>query len=271
VITLDQVAKFLSLHGYSVLFLAVFAEQIGLPLPALPILLGAGALASAGHMDYMSVILLALVATLASDIIWYEIGRRRGASILGLLCRVSLEPDSCVRKTGSLFARHGARSLVIAKFVPGLNTAAPPMAGVQRMGYFRFLFFDGVGALLWIVVFTTLGYLCSDQLEQVMSRATALGGSLAAVIVAVLAVFVLWKYFQRRRVLRETIIERVPATQLARALESDEPPVVVDLREPLEQASDPVTIPGALLIPWGGFEARLAEIPVGKDVILFCT
>ena len=124
---MDQVAEFLTRHGYLVLFGTVFVEQIGLPLPAIPILLAAGALARTGHMDFMPVVALALLASLTSDCIWYEIGRRRGGRVLGLLCRISLEPDTCVRKTESVFARHGTRSLLIAKFVPGLSTAAPPM------------------------------------------------------------------------------------------------------------------------------------------------
>lgn len=146
---MNETIEFLLRHGYVVLFLFVFAEQIGLPLPAIPVLLAMGALAGAGEMSYGLALGVAVIASVASDLIWYCVGRVRGGSVLNLLCRIALEPDSCVRRTEETFARHGARSLLFAKFVPGLNTAAPPLAGLFRMKLRRFLAFDALGALLY--------------------------------------------------------------------------------------------------------------------------
>src|ERR1044071_3407497 len=160
-LSLDQAADFLIRHGYMVLL-----EQLGLPIPAAPLLIAAGALARAGKMNLTFAMTLAFVAAILADLFWYFLGRYRGGRILKLLCRISLEPDSCVRRTENLFIRHGIRSLLVAKFIPGLNTAAPSLAGVFRMPVRRFLIFDSLGAFFWVVTVIRLGLIFSDQLEQ---------------------------------------------------------------------------------------------------------
>src|SRR3990172_6449002 len=167
---MNEVFAFVLRHGYSVLFVWVFAEQLGLPVPAIPILLAAGALAGAGKMSFAVVLGLAVAAALAGDGIWYESGRRRGGQVLNFLCRISLEPDSCVRRTEDIYAKHGVRALVVAKFIPGFSTAAPPLAGAFRMKLTKFLGYDGLGALLWAGTFAGLGYIFSDQLESVAAN-----------------------------------------------------------------------------------------------------
>src|SRR5258706_8328024 len=141
--------EFLICHGYSLLFALVLAEQLGLPVPAAPVLMAMGALAGLGKFSFAAALAVAAVAAILSDAIWYEIGRRRGRGVLSLLCRISIEPDSCVKRTDDLFARHGARTLVVAKWVPGLTNAAPALAGIFRMRVPRFLAIDGAAALLW--------------------------------------------------------------------------------------------------------------------------
>jgi membrane protein DedA with SNARE-associated domain len=155
---LNEAIAFLIQHGYALLFAWVLVEQIGLPVPAAPLLLAAGALAGSGRMDIALVAGLAIVAALVADMFWYYLGRYRGSRVLKLLCRISLEPGSCVRRTEDVFARHGAQSLLIAKFVPGLNTAATPLAGIFRMPVSRFMLFDGLGAFAWVATFAGLGY-----------------------------------------------------------------------------------------------------------------
>jgi len=140
-------------YGYAVVFGTVLGEQIGLPIPAIPVMLAAGALVGGGHLNLMLLLALSGVASLMADTAWYWIGRAGGARVLGLLCRISLERDTCVRKTEGIFARHGARSLLIAKFIPGFSTIAPPLAGVVRMPFTHFLFFSGLGGLFWSGVF----------------------------------------------------------------------------------------------------------------------
>ncbi len=167
----EEAIQFLIQHGYALLFGWVLVEQIGLPIPAIPLLLAAGALAGSGRMNFTLAMALVIIAVLAADMFWYYLGRYRGSRILKLLCRISLEPDACVRRTEDVFVRHGALSLLIAKFVPGLNTAAPALAGIFRMPVLRFIVFDGLGAFFWVATFTGLGYLFSDQLDSSLSPA----------------------------------------------------------------------------------------------------
>src|SRR5258708_2495913 len=127
---MHKTLEFLLHHGHAVLLAWVFVEQIGLPVPSLPILLAAGALAGSGRFSFTGSIFLSVIACLVADSSWYVLGRVRGIKILQLLCKISLEPDSCVRRTEGVFAKQGARSLVLAKFVPGLGTVAPPLAGI---------------------------------------------------------------------------------------------------------------------------------------------
>src|SRR5262245_7236787 len=163
-LSLEQAADFLIRHGYVVLFGWVLLEQMGLPIPSVPLLIAAGALARAGKMNLTFAVTLAFIALILADLFWYALGRYRGVRILKLLCRISLEPDSCVRRTENVFVRHGVQSLLIAKFVPGLNTAAPSLAGVFRMPVRRFMIFDSLGRLFWGGTFTGFGFVFSDQL-----------------------------------------------------------------------------------------------------------
>ena len=143
---MNEPIEFLIQHGYILLFAWVLIEQIGLPVPAVPLLIAAGALAGSGKINLALAMGSAIIAVLLADVFWYHVGRYRGGRVLKLLCRISLEPDSSVRRTEDVFARHGAHSLLIAKFVPGLNTAAPTMAGIFRMPLPRFMVSDGLGA-----------------------------------------------------------------------------------------------------------------------------
>ena len=172
---MNEAVAFLIRHGYAVLFLWVAVEQLGLPVPSEPVLLATGALAGAGQLWLPLAIVVGVAASLLADVVWYEIGRTRGSRVLRFLCRISLEPDSCVRQSQEQFARYGARALLVAKFVPGLNSVAQPLAGVLGMQRGRFLVFDVLGALLWIGAYMVLGHVFSDQLEQVAAYGAQLG------------------------------------------------------------------------------------------------
>jgi membrane protein DedA with SNARE-associated domain len=140
--------EFLTSYGYAALFACVLAEQLGLPLPAAPFLLAAGALASAGKLNLAVALLLAVAASLVGDTVWYYLGKTRGMAVLRLLCKISLEPDACVRQTNAAYSKHGTRWLLFAKFIPGVSTVAPPMAGIYRLSLWRFITADGIGASL---------------------------------------------------------------------------------------------------------------------------
>lgn len=268
---MDETFQFLIRHGYTVLFVWVLAEQLGLPLPATPLLLAAGALAGAGQMNLALAIGVAVLASLLGDVSWYEFGRRRGGKVLSLLCRISLEPDSCVRKTEGAFTRNGARSLLIAKFVPGLNTMAPPLAGIIGMSLWRFLIFDAIGALLYIGSFVGLGYVFSNQLEQVAERLASLGFSVLLICFGALAAYIGWKYVQRRRFIRSLRIARITPEELNRKIEAGEEVVVVDLRGMHDVEAAPQTIPGAIRFSPEKVEEEHGQIPRDREIVLFCT
>jgi membrane protein DedA with SNARE-associated domain len=230
-----------------------------------------GALAGAGQISYPLALLLAVAASLLSDVIWYQLGRRRGATMLDLLCRISLEPDSCVRRTQDVFARHGARALLYSKFVPGLNTAAPPLAGLFQMRLSRFLVFDALGALFWAGGFSALGFIFSDQLERVAAWAAQLGGWLVVVLAAGLAGYIAWKYIDRQRFIRKLRVARITPEELQRKLAAGENLMVVDLRHSLDFEATSATLPGAIHIAPDELEHRHLEIPRDRDIILYCT
>ena len=267
-LSLEQAVDFLIRHGYALLFGWVLLEQMGLPIPAIPLLIAAGALARAGKMNLTFAVTLAFVAVILADLFWYSLGRYRGGRILKLLCRISLEPDSCVRRTENLFVRHGVHSLLVAKFVPGLNTAAPSLAGIFRMPVRRFMIFDSLGGLFWVVTFTSLGLIFSDQLEQIALR---WGGWLVAVLAGSLAAYILWKFIQRRRFLRRLRIARITPKELMDKLTAGENISIVDLRQPIDIEAFPQMIPGALRIAMEEIEDRHGEIPRDRDVVLYCS
>ena len=178
---METFLNFLVEHGYAVVFAWVALDQAGLPLPAVPILLGAGALASAGTLSLPVVVALAALASVPIDWIWFELGRRRGGRVLNLLCAISLEPDYCVRNTEAMFSRLGVASLLIAKFVPGLQTIAPPMAGMTGMSLGFFLLLDTAGALIWAGLIAGIGFVFGDQLTSMAEQFAELG-TLAGII-----------------------------------------------------------------------------------------
>lgn len=267
---MNEVSAFLVEYGEIVLVAVVFAEQIGLPLPAIPVLLAVGALAGVGKMNLGVAVSLSVIACFAGDLVWYELGRHRGRQALNLLCRISLEPDSCVRRTETFFSRHGLRALVMAKFIPGLSTITPALAGLFGVSGKRFLLYNGLGALLWTVAFVGPGYLFSNQLEAIAAQAASLGLSLVVTLGAGLVAYIAYKFVHRQRLLRELRVARISPGELKRLMDDGQEVLVVDLRGALDHEADPYTIPGALRMTPEELEHRHHEIPRHQEVILFC-
>jgi membrane protein DedA with SNARE-associated domain len=267
---MDNVLPFLIQHGYSVLFVWVLAETMGLPIPCAPLLITAGALAGAGEMSLFLCIATGTSAALLSDIFWYVMGRRRGGEVLSLICRISLEPDSCVRRTENIFARYGARSLLITKFLPGLSAVSTPLAGVIRMRLSLFLLFDTLGILVWVGAYALSGYLFSEQLDRAIANAVGMGKTLLVLVAGGLTVFILWKYALRRRLLRELSIARITPEELKQRLDAGEGVMIIDVRHPLDSEVDPYIIPGALRIPSEQME-NYPEVSSGREVVVYCT
>jgi membrane protein DedA with SNARE-associated domain len=258
-------------YGLLVLFVWVFVEQGGIPLPVAPLLLAVGALAAAQQMSLPLALVVTIVASLLADLLWYVIGRRRGGEALGVLCRVTLEPDYCVRRAQDLFLKHRLRSLLLGKFLPGINPLVAGLAGVAGIGVGRFVVYDVGSAALWAGTWTGLGYLLRDVLEEVTAWLSQLGEWAIALVAAVLAGYIGIKYAQRRRFLRQLRIARIAPEEVRRRLAAGEPTVVVDLRTSLDAAGVPFTIPGALRMSPDELESRHAEISRDAEIVLVCT
>lgn len=268
---MQELLRVFSQHGYGLLFLFVLADQVGLPIPALPVLLAVGALAGQGSLSLAWAVLVAVLAAVASDLLWYGLGRLRGRPVLHLVCRVTLEPDFCVRKAQDVFLRHGLRALLFAKFVPGLSTVAPPLAGLLRFPLFVFLFWDAAGAVLWAGVWMGAGYLLREQLELLAVFAGRFAAASAIVLAGALAAYVLGAWAKRQRFLRQHRMNRISPSELKQMLLSGEKVLVVDLRHSLDLGIEPVKIPGAVQMLPEDLMRRHAEITAGGDVVLYCS
>jgi membrane protein DedA with SNARE-associated domain/rhodanese-related sulfurtransferase len=268
---MHSILEFLVRHGYVVLLGWVFTEQIGLPIPSLPVLLAAGALAGTGRISFFASLFLAILGSLAADTIWFNLGRLKGIKVLQFLCKISLEPDSCVRRTEGIFAKEGARSLLLAKFLPGLGAVAPPLAGIFHMRLARFLLFDATGAGLWAGTFLGLGYVFSEQIERIADHAATLGGGLLVILIGALAGYIGYKYYKRQHFIRELRISRITAEELKSQIDRGEDMVIVDLRHALDFEADPETIPGAFRMDAKELREKNDKLPRDRQIILYCT
>jgi membrane protein DedA with SNARE-associated domain/rhodanese-related sulfurtransferase len=258
-------------YSYVLLFGWVLVEQCGIPLPATPVLLAAGALSAEHQLSFPVVLLVGVAAALMADTGWYLVGRRYGHHVLRLLCKLSMEPTICVRRTQDSFGRRREVTLMIAKFVPGLATLAPPVAGQNGMAYGKFLFFDGIGATLWIATILAIGRFFGDFLKHNPGMLNWTGRFSGALLVIGVIGFFVVRLYRRRMVLRKLIASRLEPEELKKQLDAGEPVFIVDLRHPLELLPDPFTLPGALHFSPDALAARHLEIPRDRDVVLYCT
>jgi membrane protein DedA with SNARE-associated domain/rhodanese-related sulfurtransferase len=263
---MNETLDFLTQQGSLVLAAAVFAEQIGLPIPALPFLIAAGALVGNGQMGVGIAVLSAIAAAMAADQVWFELGRRHGRLVLNWLCRISLEPTSCVRRTEDLFARHGVRGLIIAKFVPGFSTIAPPLAGIVGLSVPQYLLYNGLGTLLWVGTGIGLGWAFSDQLEQALAMSAHIGPRVLLGMLAVVMGYIVYKAVHRY--LADQRVPRITVRQVIDKLAAGENPVIVDLRSLAGQQAP--GIPGAMPLSLDDLIAGQHALPRDRDVILYC-
>jgi membrane protein DedA with SNARE-associated domain/rhodanese-related sulfurtransferase len=257
--------------GLGLVFLNVLLDQLGLPVPAVPTLVVAGAMAGVGRLSGPEVFALAVGACLLGDGAWYTAGRIYGGRVMSLLCRISLSPDSCVAQTQSSFERWGAKLLLVAKFVPGLSIIAPPLAGATRMGWARFLAFSLLGSILWVGVALAAGSLLRGEIVELLPRAVHLGGAAAVVLLALLGCYIGWKWWERRRFYAALNMARISVAELHEQLASGADPVIVDVRSPTAQLVELRRIPGALHLPAREVGQHLARLPRDRDIVLYCT
>ncbi len=258
-------------HGTILVFGNVLLEQLGLPVPAVPTLVVAGALAADGKLSLAALLLAAFVPTVFADSLWFFLGRRYGQKLLKALCRVSLSPDTCVRQTEGVFEKYGLASLLFAKFVPGYSTIAPPLAGASGTPYARFVFFTAGGTLLWAGSALALGALFHRTVDRVLAGLSSLGGWAFVVLAGGLLLYILFKWHQRRRFYRFLRMARIRVADLRTLMDAGESPVIVDVRSSGARQRDPRRIPGAVAIDLEDLDAHVALLPADREIVLYCT
>jgi len=257
--------------GPGLIFLNVLLEQLGAPVPAIPTLVVAGALAADGRLSGAAVGVLAVAAWLIGDSAWYLAGRAYGIRVMKLLCRISLTPDICVSQTQTSFERWGAGALTFAKFVPGLSMIAPPLAGATRMSYPRFVAFSVLGALLWVGAALLAGLLLRSQIVRLLPQLAALGGSAAALLLVLLAAYIAFKWWERRRFYAALEMARISAVELYDRIQRGAAPTIVDVRSATARGLDRRRIPGALHVPVEAVAQHLGGLSRDSEIIFYCT
>ena len=259
-------------YGVLIVFAVVLVEQMGLPIPAYPVLIVAGALAidNSSSAPFPVVLAVAMLACLLSDFFWFRAGRRFGKRILKLLCKISLSPDYCVSQTEDNFRKWGPKSMVVAKFIPGFNTIAPPMAGALGTGMPTFLGFSLLGGLLWSATGLSIGAYFHADVDKVLEVLSTMGSTALTVLAILLGLFVLAKFIERRRFQKAMQTERISIDELRELLDSGHDPIMVDARSATAQTLDP-PVPGALLVNNGDPAKLISQLPKDRHIIVYCS
>jgi len=268
---MNELTEFVIRYGLPLIFVLVLAEQLGVPIPTLPVLVVAGALSIEHDLSVWAVIAVSVGAATIADTLWYVLGRRKGRRVLETLCRVSLSPDSCVRQTEGLFERWGMPALVVAKFVPGFSTVAPPLAGMTGVGLGRFLFYDAAGSALWAGAAVLGGVIFHRVVDQLLGLLESFGSTAVELLLGGLVLVVLVKWYERRRFYRTLRMARISVDELSRAREDGRDPLVLDVRSAPARASDPWRIAGAVPLAIEDLDTGLAELPREREIVLYCT
>jgi membrane protein DedA with SNARE-associated domain/rhodanese-related sulfurtransferase len=268
---MQDIGHLIAQHGLALVFANVLLDQLGFPIPAIPALLVAGALAADGKLSAPGLFGVAVVATLIADSVWYAAGRRYGNGIMKMLCRVSLTPDFCVSQTQTLFERWGMNALLIANFIPGLATVAPPLAGATGIGWPRFLFFSTLGAFLWAGAGLGVGMVFKAQIGQLLAWLEPMGTVAVTIVIVLCAAYIAYKWWERRRFFNMLRMARIGVDELYRLMEAGAGPVVVDVRSQTARTLEPKRIPGALHVPLHAVGLHAKDLPRDRDIILYCT
>ena len=269
---MSSLLAFYQTHGLLALFVAVFVEQVGAPIPSYPFLLLSGAQYTHSAVYALLAVVLASLASLVADLLWYYAGRRYGQRILTLMCKISISPDTCVRKSELSFAKSGAATLMLSKFIPGLSTFAPPMAGALGMRLPTFLLFNFAGSLLWAGSGVALGVVFHQQLNQLMATLTEFGGMAVMFIVALLALYLSYRLLRRLSMNRlRARIPKIQALELFDLLQSDANIKVLDVRGTVDGMAWDEGIAGAEAVEMKRLQTALPEAWRASDVLItFC-
>lgn len=258
-------------YGTPLVWLNVFLEQLGLPIPAVPTLVIAGALSRDGKMSSTAILTGSVAASVLADWIWFLLGRRLGFRVLKTMCRISLSPDSCVRDTEARFERWGMPSLLFAKFIPGFSTIAPPLAGATQHGFLEFLLYDAAGAILWAGAAVVAGRTFHRAVDRVIAALASLGSWAVVLVVCALLIVIAVKWFQRRRFMMKLRLARITPKELLDLIEGKRDPLIFDVRTASSRRRDPRRVPQALVVPADEIPQHVVGIRRDREIILYCT
>ena len=268
---MSDISALLAQHGLALVFANVVLTQLGVPLPALPLLAVAGALVAQGELALAPLLAVTIAASLIGDTLWYLAGRRHGYSILRTLCRIAIEPDSCVKQTENAFLRWGPASLMVAKYVPGFATIAPPLAGTMRLAFPRFVLFSAVGAMLWAGAPIALGAWFASEIDWALQQLEQMGARAVALILVALAIYIGIKAAQRYLLIRFLRSVRVSVEGLKEMLQREVQPVILDARSALARKLDPRVLPGAIAVDIDDPVVALPALADDRDIVVYCS
>jgi membrane protein DedA with SNARE-associated domain len=260
-------------HGQILIFAIVLAESLGLPIPAALALVAGGAAAASGVLSVTTLLLLAVVAMMLGDSLLYVLGRNMGWSLLGLLCKLSINPETCILRSAELFYKRGKIALLIAKFIPGVNTMAPPLAGSMKMRWDNFLRLDLAGALLYATVYVAVGFLFRDFLASLMHGFRTAGRAVEVVTLIALIGYAVYRVWLYRKHAVYRVVPRVQVEELARKLASEEKEkiLVVDVRSHGYYDAQAARIRGSIRLEPNNLSEELKTLPRDKDIYVYCT
>lgn len=268
---MDALTSLLAQHGLTLVFANVLVAQLGLPLPALPMLVVAGALVADGSLSISALAAVVIIASLLGDTPWYFAGRRFGYRILRTLCRISFEPDSCVKQTETIFERWGPPSLIVAKYIPGFSTVAPPLAGTMGVGFGRFLAYSAVAASLWACLPIATGFFFRNEVEWVLAKLETMGAGAIATVLGLIVIYLAFKAIQRWLLIRFLHMVRINVDDLRVMINEGQEPVIFDVRSSLAREAEPRRIPGAMLVELSAVEQMLEHVPADREVVVYCS
>ena len=268
---MDALTTLLAEHGLTLVFANVVIAQLGLPVPALPMLVVAGALVADGTLGIVPLAFIVMAGSLLGDTPWYYAGRRYGYRVLRTMCRISIEPDSCVKQTENIFRRWGPPSLLLAKLIPGFSTAAPPLAGTMGLTFGRFLAYSSGAALVWASLPVAAGFFFRTEVEWLLLRIEDMGTGAVVVLALIVLGYIAFKSTERYLLIRFLRMVRISVQDLHAMIAAGEHPVILDVRSPLAREAEPRVIPGAILAELDSVERELVDLPPDRDLVVYCS
>jgi membrane protein DedA with SNARE-associated domain len=269
---MNELTSLITRHGYAVLALLVLLEALGFPIPAALALVTAGAAAALHHMTLAGVLLVSIVCIMLGDVILFLLGRKTGWWLLGLLCRIAVNPETCILRSAESFYRRGRVTLMIAKFIPGINTMAPPLAGSMKMSLGQFLRLDFIGCTLYVSAYVLIGYVFSHALELLARGFATVRYTLEWVMLIGVLAYLAYRFYLywQHRVYR--VVPRVQVHEAAEKLQADSgAAVVADVRSHGYYDAGAQRIRNSIRLEPNNLTAATADLPKEKLIFLYCT